>query len=273
MLFLLSPAKALDYETPLPPDLAHSTPCFLAEAAALIELLRSRSQQQLAELMGLSDALAALNAARYRDWSARTDLPAARQALLAFDGALYQGLQARTLDAAALDWAQQHVLILSGLYGLLRPLDRIEPHRLEMGTRLANPAGANLYAWWGRKIAAHLNGVLSAHSMPVLVNLASQEYARALDRKALKARVIDCVFEDGKDGGYKVMGLYAKRARGLMLRHAIEQRVTAPHGLRDFAREGYAFAPSASLPERLVFRRKKPPPSPANTTTAPEGSP
>ena len=254
MLFLLSPAKSLDYETPLG-DLPHSQPQFKAQSQALIEVLRTQSPQQIASLMDLSDALSALNVARYAAWSPRSTLRNARPAVLAFNGDVYEGLQARTLPVAALEWAQQHMAILSGLYGVLRPLDLLQPYRLEMGTRLATPQGSNLYQFWGSSIAQHLNQRLRADTSPVVVNLASQEYFKAVDRKTLKAPVVECVFEDYKGGAYKVISFHAKRARGLMARYAIEHRITTPEGLKHFDSEGYAHAPEVSVLDRLVFRR------------------
>ena len=254
MLFLLSPAKSLDYETPLG-DIPHSQPQFKAQSQALIEVLRTQSPQQIASLMDLSDALSALNVARYAAWSPRSTLRNARPAVLAFNGDVYEGLQARTLPVADLEWAQQHVAILSGLYGVLRPLDLLQPYRLEMGTRLATPQGSNLYQFWGSSIAQHLNQRLRADTSPVVVNLASQEYFKAVDRKTLKAPVVECVFEDYKGGAYKVISFHAKRARGLMARYAIEHRITTPEGLKHFDSEGYAHAPEVSVLDRLVFRR------------------
>ncbi len=175
---------------------------------------------------------------------------------MAFNGDVYEGLQAHSLSPDELDWAQQHLGILSGLYGVLRPLDRMQPYRLEMGTRLATDAGTNLYQFWGPRIAEHLNTRLQADATPVVVNLASQEYFKSVDRKVLKARVIECVFEDWKGGTYKIISFHAKRARGLMARHAIRNRVATPRQLEGFDAEGYAFAPAASAPDRLVFRRK-----------------
>ncbi|MDH4425964.1 MAG: peroxide stress protein YaaA [Acidovorax sp.] len=256
MLFLLSPAKSLDYDTPLPDDLPHTTPQFVPQSKALIEVLRQKSPQEIASLMELSDKLAALNVARYAAWTPRFTAGNSRQALLAFDGDVYDGLQARSLDAQDLAWAQQHVAVLSGLYGVLRPLDRMQPYRLEMGTRLGTDAGSNLYQFWGRQIADHLNARLRADTTPVLVNLASQEYFKAVDVSVLKARVIECVFEDWKGGQYKIISFYAKRARGLMARFAITHRVATPHQLEAFDLDGYGFAPGASTAERLVFRRK-----------------
>ncbi|MFZ5485950.1 MAG: peroxide stress protein YaaA [Pseudomonadota bacterium] len=273
MLFLLSPAKTLDFDTPVPAQLPCTEPPFTAQAAQLIEVLRRKSPQEIASLMGLSDKLAALNVARYQAWQPQCTPSQGRQALLAFNGDVYEGLQARTLGAADLDWAQQHLVILSGLYGVLRPLDCMLPYRLEMGTPLATTAGANLYQFWGPRIADYLNAALQAqeqaasqsqgqeaqgHEERIVVNLASQEYFKAVDRKALRARVIDCVFEDFKGGGYKIISFYAKRARGLMARYAITQRVTTPAGLEGFALEGYAYARAASTPDRLVFRRAQP---------------
>ncbi|MFN4118551.1 peroxide stress protein YaaA [Acidovorax sp.] len=259
MLYLLSPAKSLDYDTPLPEGLPHTTPQFVREASALIEVLRQQAPQDIASLMDLSDKLAALNVARYQAWRPRFTASNSRQALLAFNGDVYEGLDARTLGPQDLDWAQSHVAILSGLYGVLRPLDRMQPYRLEMGTRLATDMGSNLYQFWGSQIAEHLNTRLRADTTPVVVNLASQEYFKAVDRKALKARVIECVFEDYKGGSYKIISFHAKRARGLMARYAITHRIAAPHGLEGFDLDGYAFAPASSGPERLVFRRKAAP--------------
>ncbi|MFT4242587.1 MAG: peroxide stress protein YaaA [Acidovorax sp.] len=256
MLFLLSPAKSLDYDTPMPEGLPHTTPQFVPQAAQLIDVLREKSPQDIASLMDLSDKLAALNVARYQAWRPRFTAGNSRQAVLAFNGDVYEGLQARSLDTDDLAWAQQHVAILSGLYGVLRPLDRMQPYRLEMGTRLATGAGASLYDYWGSQIAEHINTRLRADTTPVVVNLASQEYFKAVDRKALQARVIECVFEDYKGGAYKIISFHAKRARGLMARYAILRRIATPRGLEGFDLEGYAFAPGASSPDRLVFRRK-----------------
>jgi len=254
-LFLLSPAKSLDYETPAG-DVPHTLPQFVPQSAALIEVLRPKSPQQIAELMDLSDALAALNVARYEAWSPKFTAKNAKQAVLAFNGDVYDGLDAKSLSAEALSWAQQHVCILSGLYGVLRPLDRMQPYRLEMGTALANPKGKNLYAFWGSDIAAHLNQRLAKDTTPVIVNLASQEYFKAVDLKTLKARVIECVFEDYKGGQYKIISFFAKRARGLMARYATLNQINHPDGLQGFNLDGYAFAPAASSPDRLVFRRQ-----------------
>jgi cytoplasmic iron level regulating protein YaaA (DUF328/UPF0246 family) len=256
MLILLSPAKSLDLDTPLPAELPHTLPQFRQEAAQLIEVLRPLAPQQVASLMHLSDALAALNVARYAAWSPRFTAKNARPALLTFNGDVYEGLDARSLARSDLDWAQDHLAILSGLYGVLRPLDWMQPYRLEMGTRLATPAGANLYQFWGDRLAEHLNQRLADDPAPVLLNLASQEYFKAVDRKALRPRVVECVFEDWKGGSWKIISFHAKRARGLMARHAIQQRARKPEDLRGFDAEGWAHDAAASSTGRMVFRRR-----------------
>ena len=260
MLLLLSPAKSLDYETPLV-DQPHTAPLFVKESKALIDVLRSRSPQQIAELMDLSDKLSALNVARYQAWSSRATVKNARQAALAFDGDVYGGLDARSLAAADLAWAQDHVCILSGLYGVLRPLDLMQPYRLEMGTQLANPGGSNLYAFWGSRIAEYLNTRLKSDVSPVVVNLASNEYFKAVDTRALKAPVVECVFQEYKAGQYKIISFFAKRARGLMARYATVKKLTHIDQLKAFDSEGYAFDARASTPSKLVFRRKASSPS------------
>ncbi|MGB3071450.1 MAG: peroxide stress protein YaaA [Ottowia sp.] len=257
MLFLLSPAKALDYDTPVADDLPHTQPLFTRQSAELIKVLREKSPAQIAELMRLSDALSALNVARYEAWSSRFTAKNSKQAVLAFDGDVYGGLDAKSLTEAQMGWAQEHICILSGLYGVLRPLDRMQPYRLEMGTRLQTEKGSNLYQYWGSQIADYLNERQASEKTPIVVNLASQEYFKSVDRKALQARVIDCVFEDYKAGQYKVISFLAKRARGLMARYAVQKRVSTPKKLEDFDLEGYAFEPSISEPNRLVFRRKR----------------
>ena len=256
MLFLLSPAKSLDYETPAG-DVPHTLPQFVPQSTALIEVLREKSVQEIASLMTLSDTLAALNVARYEAWSPKFTAKNAKQAVLAFNGDVYEGLDAKTLNAKQLEWAQEHVCILSGLYGVLRPLDWMQPYRLEMGTSLKNPKGNNLYKFWGPQIAQYLNERLAKDKSPVIVNLASQEYFKSVDRKVLQARVVECVFEDWKGGKYKVISFNAKRARGLMARWAIEHQAKKPEDLPAFDSEGYAFDKAASEPDRLVFRRKQ----------------
>jgi hypothetical protein len=255
MLFLLSPAKSLDYDTPLG-EVPHTEPQFIRQSTELIALLKTKSSADVAELMELSEALSDLNVARYRSWSPKFTAKNSRQAMLAFNGDVYEGLDARTLKPKDLAWAQEHIAILSGLYGVLRPLDWMQPYRLEMGTALANAHGHNLYKFWGRTLADHVQAQVATHEQPVIVNLASQEYFKAVDRKALQARVIDCVFEERKGPGYKIISFMAKRARGLMARYAITQRVTTPAALEKFNLEGYTLAKAVSEPNRLVFRRE-----------------
>lgn len=259
MLYLLSPAKSLDYDTPTPRAVAKlaTEPLFVERSTELIGLMRQRSAADVAAMMGLSDALATLNVERYRAWSPQFTPANSKPAALAFDGDVYGGLQARELGAADLRWAQKHLVILSGLHGVLRPLDRLQPYRLEMGTRLPNAHGKDLYAYWGDTIAQHLNTLAAADATPVIVNLASTEYFRAADRKKVLApRVIECVFEDWKNGRYKVISFFAKRARGLMARHAITQRIATPTGLKTFDAEGYKFEAAVSARDRFVFRRR-----------------
>jgi uncharacterized protein len=257
MYFLLSPAKSLDYDTPVAKEVPHTLPQFVPQSAELIQLLKTQSPQQIAQLMDLSDALSALNVARYQAWSPKFTAKNSKQAMLAFNGDVYEGLNAASLDAKDLAWAQKHVGMLSGLYGVLRPLDYMQPYRLEMGTTLANAKGSNLYRFWGTQIADYINTQLAADKEPVVVNLASQEYFKSVDRKALQARVVECVFEEHKPAGYKVVSFFAKRARGLMARYAIEKRITTVKKLTAFDAEGYTFAAAVSEPDRLVFRRKQ----------------
>ena len=260
MLFLLSPAKSLDYDSPIAKDLPHSQPLYTRQAAELIQVLRGYAPRQIAELMDLSDALSQLNVARYAAWTPKFTAKNSRQAVLAFNGDVYDGLDAKTLPPETLDWMQDHVCILSGLYGVLRPLDWMQPYRLEMGTTLPTEkngtACKNLYQFWGSTIADYLNQRLEGEKTPIVVNLASQEYFKSVDRKVLQARVIECVFEDYKGGIYKVISFNAKRARGLMARFAASKRVTTPRQLEKFKVDGYAFDAGVSEPDRLVFRRK-----------------
>ncbi len=255
MLFLLSPAKTLNYES-CAVGVPHTQPVFAAQSKKLIAELKKKSPQQIAELMDLSDTLAGLNVARYQAWSPRFTAGNSKQAVLAFDGDVYDGLAAKTLKPADLDWAQRHLCILSGLYGVLRPLDRMQPYRLEMGTALALGRTRNLYQFWGSQIVQYLNERLAADKTPVVVNLASQEYSKVVDRRVLKARVIDCVFEEWRGAAYKIISFPAKKARGLMARYAIARRVVTPRKLQGFSLDGYAYDAGASQPDRLVFRRR-----------------
>lgn len=256
MLFLLSPAKSLDYESPLT-STAHTKPLFTRQSAALINALKTKTPQQISSLMKLSDTLAGLNVARYQAWSPKFTAKNSRQAALAFNGDVYGGLEAKTLSVAHLTWAQDHVCILSGLYGVLRPLDWMQPYRLEMGTALETSKGRNLYQFWGAQISDYLNERAAADTSPIIINLASEEYFKAVDRQALKARVVSCVFEEFKGGKYKIISFNAKRARGLMVRYAIEKKAATVKKLEGFSAEGYAFDRAASAPDRLVFRRRQ----------------
>ncbi len=256
MIFLLSPAKSLDYETPVPPDLPSHKPLFMRPAGQLIEILKAKTAAQISSLMDLSDKLAALNVARYQAWRPTATAKNAKQAILAFDGDVYDGLNAKNLSAEQLAWADGSICILSGLYGALRPLDLLQPYRLEMGTALPNANGKNLYEFWGDTVSNHINKLQKADKEPVVINLASQEYSKVVRKKVLKARVIECIFEEHKNGVYKVISFMAKRARGRMARFAIEQQIDESEKLKDFKADGYAFAKAASSGDRWVFRRK-----------------
>lgn len=255
MLIVLSPAKTLDYASPLKSE-THSLPDFIPRSAELIGLLRKLSPAAIGSLMKISDPLAELNSQRYADWSKQFSFDNARQALLAFNGDVYEGLDARSLKQSQLDWAQDHLRILSGLYGVLRPLDLMQPYRLEMGTQLANAHGNNLYEFWGERVTKALNTVLTEQQAPALVNLASEEYFKVVKPKSLAAPVITPVFEDWKGGKYKIISFYAKRARGLMARYAIDKKITKPAQLTKFDTDGYAFDAASSGEFRWVFRRR-----------------
>jgi len=259
MIIVLSPAKSLDFETP--PSLTECTqPAFLDQSQLLIRHLRRFSLKELAQLMSISDPLATLNAARYANWQLPFTPDNAKQAVLAFNGDVYDGLDAATLSPAALQFAQGSLRILSGLYGVLRPLDLIQPYRLEMGTRLTNQRGKDLYAFWGERIVDALNLAIRESKATMLLNLASEEYFRSVTANNLCAQVIQPVFEDWSGsqsvGKYKVVSFYAKRARGLMARYALSKRLKKVDGLKKFSAEGYAFAIDASTEQRWVFRRK-----------------
>lgn len=253
MLMLISPAKTLDFE-PLKKSVGKtSVPDFLDQSAALIEILRQFSPQQIAELMGLSDKLAYLNFERFQSWQQQMTVPDAKPSLFAFMGDVYEGIDAQTLTDENCLYLNESLRILSGLYGLLRPLDLMRPYRLEMGTKLKNSAGKDLYDFWGDQLATAINALDAGE----IVNLASNEYFKSVQAKRLKARVITPVFEDWSAGKYKIVSFYAKRARGLMVRWAAERQVTKPEQLKDFDREGYGFIPESSDEDRWIFRRKR----------------
>jgi cytoplasmic iron level regulating protein YaaA (DUF328/UPF0246 family) len=254
MLIVLSPAKSLDFET-RPTTKLTSTPAMLDRSSTLIDVLRSYSPGQLADLMELSDSLAALNVARYATWS--VEPKHARQAIMAFNGDVYHGFDARSLKPKQLAYAQQHVRILSGLYGVLRPFDLIHPHRLEMGTRLQMPEGSkDLYGFWGDAVTERLMDTIEANCAEVLVNLASEEYFKSVRPKLLPVPVVTPVFEEWKNGKYKIISFFAKRARGLMARYAAEKGITDVEKLKKFKVDGYAFSKKDSTETSWVFRRK-----------------
>ncbi|MBD8189130.1 MULTISPECIES: peroxide stress protein YaaA [Pseudomonas syringae group] len=257
MLMVISPAKTLDFETP-PTTERFTQPQYLDHSQELISQLRELAPAQIAELMHLSDKLAGLNAARFGSWTPAFTPENAKQALLAFKGDVYTGLQAETLDEDQLDYAQKHLRMLSGLYGLLRPLDLMQPYRLEMGTRLANARGKDLYAFWGTRISEWLNEALADQGDDLLLNLASTEYFSAVKRSALNARIIDTEFKDLKNGQYKIISFYAKKARGMMSRFVIEERIDSPEALRAFDVQGYRYNAELSTPSKLVFLRDSP---------------
>ncbi len=252
MLVVVSPAKKLDWaerkET-------MTEPVFADQANALAEVARDLSEDALAKLMHISDDLAKLNWQRFQDYSEAPSGEAVRPAALAFAGDTYQGLEAASLDAEEMDWAQDHLRILSGLYGVLRPRDAMQAYRLEMGSRLKNPRGRNLYDWWGPRIAEALNAQAETLGTDVLVNCASQEYFGAVDLKALKLRVITPVFMEDKPGGPKIVSFYAKRARGAMARFIIQHRLTDAAAVQDFDSGGYVYRPELSKPDGPVFVR------------------
>jgi hypothetical protein len=253
MLIVLSPAKSLDLDT-APTTKLSTTPDFIDRASQLIAVLRDRSPGQIGELMSISDALAVLNVSRYAHWT--KDHAGARQAVMSFDGDVYTGLEARKLTPRQLDYVQAHVRILSGLYGVLRPLDLMHPYRLEMGTRLQNPRGKDLYAFWGELVTQKLNETIAANGDKALVNLASEEYFKVVKPKLLEVPVVTPVFEDWKGGKYKIISFFAKRARGMMARYAAVKGIKDPEKLKNFDADGYAFDKAVSSEKSWVFRRR-----------------
>ena len=254
MLMVISPAKTLDYETP-PATSRFTLPQYLDHSQALIEQLRELSPAQISQVMHVSDKIGGLNAARFGSWTPAFTPDNAKQALLAFKGDVYTGMHAEDFSQADFDYAQQHLRLLSGLYGLLRPLDLMQPYRLEMGTKLANARGKDLYAFWGTRISEWLNEALAEQGDDVLLNLASNEYFSAVKRSALNARVINTEFKDLKNGQYKIISFYAKKARGLMSRFVIQERINDPAALKHFDAQGYRFSAEQSKPDSLVFLR------------------
>lgn len=257
MLMVISPAKTLDYTSPLATE-EYSQPRFLEQSSQLVEVLRELSPSELASLMKLSDKLTGLNVARFTEWQPNFTPDNARQAILAFKGDVYSGLDASSLSADDFAYAQQHLRILSGLYGVLRPLDLMQPYRLEMGTRLANPGGKNLYEFWGERLTESLNQCLAEQNSDTLLNLASNEYFKAVQPKLLKATLVNVDFKDLKNDEYKIISFYAKKARGIMARYVIQHKIDTVEALHDFTEQGYYYSAEQSKPNHLVFLRDQP---------------
>lgn len=252
MLVVTSPAKKLDWAER---DQEMTWPALHDNAVELAGVAREQSVADLMKLMHISEDLAKLNYDRFQEFAADPKTEATRPAALAFAGDTYQGLEAASLEPEEMAWAQEHLRILSGLYGVLRPLDALQPYRLEMGSRLKNPRGKNLYEFWGRKISDALNAQAEAAGTDILVNCASQEYFGAVDLAALKLRVVTPVFMEDKNGTPKVVSFYAKRARGAMARFIIQRRLTDAESLLEFDTGGYAYQPQLSEPDKPVFLR------------------
>lgn len=256
MLVLLSPAKTLDYQSILPTDV-HTLPRLLESSQQLIDLSRQLSASEIANLMSVSGKIAQLNVERFRDWQIDFDFSNSRQAIFAFKGDVYTGLDAYQFSDSDLNFAQQHLRMLSGLYGVLRPLDLMMPYRLEMGTKLQNIHGRNLYQFWGHQITDMINQDLAEQHSDLLINLASDEYYKAVKESKVQAKIIKPVFLDQKNGQYKVISFYAKKARGLMARFIIENRVQSIEGLKSFNLEGYYLDTVNSNDIELVFKREE----------------
>lgn len=254
MLIVVSPAKTLDYESALP-DVEATQPRMLDDSAELIDRARSLAPQDVAQLMKVSDKIAHLNVERFAQWQRPFNADNARPAVFAFKGDVYTGLDIGSFDQAALDRAQQRLRMLSGLYGVLRPLDLMQPYRLEMGTKLDNARGKDLYAFWGQRITDQINQDMAAADTDVLLNLASNEYFKSVHGKAVKGRIIEPVFHDEKNGKYKIISFYAKKARGLMAAWCLRNNITKPEQLIDFDVAGYCYDPQGSTPDKPLFKR------------------
>ncbi|KGQ71347.1 hypothetical protein OA57_00700 [Chelonobacter oris] len=254
MLAIISPAKTLDFQSDVP-QFDFTKPELTEYSQALIDVCRELTPAKIGSLMHISDKLAGLNAARFAEWQKDHNQQNAKAAIYAFKGDVYTGLGAESLSREEILYAQQHLRILSGLYGLLKPLDLMQPYRLEMGTKLDNPKGKNLYEFWGSVITRQLQTALEQQNDDLLINLASDEYYKAVQAKNLKARIIKPIFLDYKNGRYKVISFYAKKARGLMCRYLIQNRTSTPEGLKTFDLDGYYFDESDSNQHELVFKR------------------
>jgi len=251
---IISPAKTLDYESPLTTQ-SYSIPDYLENSAELVEIMKKKSMQDLVNMMQVSQKIAELNVERFKSWKLPFSPVNSRQALLAFKGDVYTGLDTSTLSEVDFDYSQNHLRILSGLYGLLRPLDLIQPYRLEMGLKLNSKRTKTLYQFWGDKITDGLKNLLKEQVEPVLVNLASNEYFKSVNSNNLKCRLITPEFRDFKNGKYKIIQFYAKKARGLMVRYAIDHSIIKPEDLKKFDYDGYAFNSELSHSDNWVFSR------------------
>lgn len=256
MLIVISPAKTLDFETPSTVD-KHTQSPLLKRSEQLIDVLTTKSPADIEKLMGISPKLAELNVERYHHWSRPFRKSNAKQAILAFKGDVYEGMQAEKFDQEQMDYAQDHLRMLSGLYGVLRPLDLIQPYRLEMGIKLANPNGENLYQFWGGEITNNINKQLKAIDSNVLLNLASNEYFKSINVKELNAEVISPVFKDWKNGDYKLISFFAKKARGTMSAWVLKNRIEDVESLKKFRLDGYRYSAKESTPAKPVFLRKQ----------------
>ena len=254
MLMLLSPAKTLDYETPATTN-SFSIPDYLGKSSELVKVLKQKSFLDLMELMQVSQKIAELNVERFNQWKLPFSTENAKQAVLAFKGDVYTGLDASGLSENRLAYTQSHLRILSGLYGLLRPLDLMQPYRLEMGLKLTTKKGENLYQFWGEKITDALNVLLAKQDEPVLINLASNEYFKSVQKKNLDGRLITPEFKDWKNGKYKMISFFAKKARGLMVRYAIDHNIQKAEVLQNFDYDGYHFNLELSQADKWVFSR------------------
>ena len=255
MLTVISPAKTLDFDTP-PVTKKTSSPELLADSGQLMSIMRRQSPNDLMSLMGISQELAELNVQRFQDWNPPFDKNNARQAVLAFKGDVYLGMEAGTYTQRDFNFAQKNLRILSGLYGLLRPLDLIQPYRLEMGSHLPNNRGKDLYAFWGDRITHLLVDDLCTHRNKTLVNLASHEYFKSVNTSLLPAKLITPVFKDYSRGSYQVLGFFAKKARGSMASFIIRNRINRPADLKDFDTDGYRYNDELSTRNEWVFTRK-----------------
>lgn len=258
MLLLISPAKTLDFDTPAITQ-QYSQPIFLNESAKLIDQLKTLSPEEVSSLMSISEKLGILNSNRFLQWQLPFTPNNSKQALLAFKGDVYEGMDVNSFSVEDLNWADQQLRILSGLYGLLKPLDLIQPYRLEMGTRFANHSGKNLYEFWGHKITDQLNQQLAPHTEACVINLASNEYFKSVNSKLLNARVITPVFKDWKNDKYKIISFYAKKARGMMSAYIIKNRIENPADIKQFDTAGYAFCAEQSNEKNWVFLRHENP--------------